>query len=89
MSITTRLSFYTWSDDRCCLPQGATRATLAGHHPNLDPGMVLIIEEVLGAQTGDPADADPTRRHAVRLEFVNGTALDKSPLTDPVTGQSK
>jgi len=80
------LSFYTWSDNRCCLPQGATRATLAGHHPNLDPGMVLIIEEVLGAQTGDPADADPTRRHAIRLEFINYTALDKSPLTDPVMG---
>ena len=76
------LSFYTWSDDRCCLPQGATRATLAGHHPNLKPGMVLMIEEVLGAQTGDPADADPTRRHAVRLQKTP----DNSPLTDPVTG---
>jgi hypothetical protein len=76
------LSFYTWSDDRCCLPQGATRATLAGHHPNLEPGMVLIIEEVLGAQTGDPADADPTRRHAIRLQKTP----DNSPLTDPVTG---
>jgi hypothetical protein len=76
------LSFYTWSDDRCCLPQGATRATLAGHHPNLEPGMVLMIEEVLGAQTGDPADADPTRRHAIRLKKASGN----SPLTDPVTG---
>jgi hypothetical protein len=72
------LSFYTWSDDRCCLPQGATRATLAGHHPNLKRGMVLIIEEVLGAQTGDPADADRTRRHAVRLSFVKD---DDDPVT--------
>ena len=81
------LSFYTWSDDRCCLPQGATRATLAGHHPNLEPGMVLMIEEGLGAQTGDPADADPTRRHAVRLTSVNHTAVDNvSPLIDPVEG---
>lgn len=62
------LAFYTWSDDRCCLPKGATSATLAGNHPHLEPGMILIIEEVLGAQTGDPADADPARRHAVRLE---------------------
>ena len=83
------LSFYTWSDDRCCLPQGATRATLAGHHPNLKPGMVLMIEEVLGAQTGDPADADPTRRHAFRLMSVNYTAADNvSPLIDPVEGDN-
>ena len=27
------LHFYTWSDRRCCLPKGATRATLDGHHP--------------------------------------------------------
>ena len=26
-----RLSFYTWGDDGCCLPRGATRATLRGH----------------------------------------------------------
>jgi hypothetical protein len=79
------MSFYTWSDDRCCLPQGAICATLAGHHPNLEPGMILIVEEVLGAQTGDPADADPTRRHALRLKSVK-YASDGAPLIDPVTG---
>jgi Baseplate J-like protein len=79
------IEFYTWSDDRCCLPKGATRATLAGPHPNLKPGMVLVIEEVLGAQNGDPADADPTRRHAVRLKSVIPAAPDDPPLTDPVT----
>jgi Baseplate J-like protein len=81
-----QLSFYTWSDDRCCLPQGATRATLAGHYPNLTSGMILIVEEVLGAQTGDPADADPARRHALRLKSVMAMATDNSPRTDPVTG---
>ena len=30
------LYFYTWSDRRCCLPKGATSATLEGHHPDLD-----------------------------------------------------
>ena len=79
------LAFYTWSDDRCCLPKGATSATLAGHQPNLKIGMILIFEEVLGAQTGDPADADPTRRCAVRLVAVNA-GDDDAPLTDPVTG---
>ncbi len=80
------LAFYTWSDDRCCLPKGATRATLEGHHPNLRKGMVLVFEEVLGVQTGDPADADPTRRCAVRLESVLPAAPEDPPLTDPVTG---
>jgi hypothetical protein len=34
------------------------------------PGDVLILEEVLGPVTGLPADADPTRRHAVRITSV-------------------
>ena len=82
------LHFYTWSDDRCCLPQGAVRATLIGHHPNLKAGMILIVVEVLGARTGDPADADPARRHALRLDVVNCSIdeEDSAPLKDPLTG---
>ena len=45
-------------------------------------GDLLIFEEVLGPQTGNPADADPAHRHAVRLTAVqtsvdplDGTAL--------------
>jgi hypothetical protein len=68
------------------LLKGATSATLAEHHPNLTPGMILIFEEVLGADTGDEADADPARRHAVRLKTVAHSAPDNSPLSDPVTG---
>lgn len=79
------LRFYTWSDQRCCLPKGATRATLEGHHPNLRPGMILIFEEVLGAETGVPADADPARRHVVRLRTDVPPDPDAVPLTDPVT----
>lgn len=37
---------------------------------DLNPGDVLILEEVIGPETGDPADADPTRRHPVRLVQV-------------------
>lgn len=33
----------------------------------LQEGDILIFEEVLGPKTGNPADADPTHRHAVRL----------------------
>jgi hypothetical protein len=80
------LHFYTWSDQRCCLTKGATSATLEGHHPNLAPGMILLFEELLGAETGSLSDADPTRRHIVRLASVTATAPDDTPLTDPVTG---
>jgi hypothetical protein len=33
-------------------------------------GDILIFEEVFGAKTGNASDADPTRRHAVRLTDV-------------------
>jgi hypothetical protein len=36
----------------------------------LKPGDVLIFEEVIGPVTGNPADADPVRRQAVRLTKV-------------------
>jgi hypothetical protein len=37
---------------------------------NLQVGDVLIFEEVLGPKTGNPADADPIHRQAVRLTKV-------------------
>jgi hypothetical protein len=80
------LHLHTWSDQRCCLPKGALSATLAGHHPQLAPGTILIFEEVVGAETGDAADADPARRHAVRVNSVTATEAGGSPLLDPVSG---
>ncbi len=81
------LLFYTWSDQRCCLPQGATRATLKGHFPNLHAGDVLIFEEVLGPRTGESEDADPSRRHAVRLTNVVSFDANNNLLTDPLTAE--
>lgn len=74
-----RIDFYTWGDDRCCLPQGATRASLRdpGGQLRLAPGDVLILEEVRGAETGVPEDADRAHRHAVRLTVVE-------PMIDPL-----
>jgi hypothetical protein len=94
------IAFYTWGDRECCLPRGATTATLKddwaeanqsgqqnqkqescepqeppkeptrSRKLNLAVGDILIFEEILGAKTGNPADADITRRHAVRLTKV-------------------
>lgn len=75
--------FYTWDDEECCLPSGATHATLRDHYPNLAPGDVLVFEEVKGPRTGAAADADPTKRHAVRLVDVDHSYLG-SPLVDPL-----
>lgn len=65
-----RLGFYTWGDRECCLPKGATKATLTGHHPHLKAGDVLVLAEELGPRTGLPEDADRTHRWAVRLTDV-------------------
>lgn len=99
------IRFHTWGDRDCCLPAGATSATLQDGPPlpvqtdqppsyeqrpyqaedepdtkphpdapgralDLAPGDFLLFEEVLGAGTGAPADADPTHRHVVRLTKV-------------------
>ncbi len=76
------IRFYTWGDCACCLPVGATRATLADDGEArlaLGPGDILLLEEVLGPKTGSPADADPTHRQAVRLTEVTP---DVDPLYD-------
>ena len=61
------MKFYTWGALECCLPRGATRATLSGGYPDLQPGDVLVFEEVRGLETGSREEADPAHRHAVRL----------------------
>jgi hypothetical protein len=83
------IRFYTWGRRECCLPRGATSASLLdAWRPSSDgasatalrtralairPGDVLIFEEVLGARTGVAADADPRHRHAVRVVTVEPT----------------
>ena len=72
------MNFYTWTEQRCCLPKAATSAELDGHFPDLQKGDVLIFEEVLGPRTGQPGDADPAHRQAVRL--TQQPVLDVDPL---------
>ncbi|MFD8781058.1 putative baseplate assembly protein [Kitasatospora sp. NPDC059599] len=76
------LRFWTWGDQDCVLPKGATSATLRDdwheadrpedrtRHLALRPGDLLVVEEVLGPRTGAAADADPAHRQAVRLTSV-------------------
>jgi hypothetical protein len=83
------IDFHAWGNKRCCLPKGATHATLAGHADNLAPGDVLLFEEVVGPNTGEAGAADPAHRHVVRLTLVNARSPDDSTqaLTDPLTGE--
>jgi len=89
------ISFYTWRNRECCLPRGTTRATLRdggredqgnerGRALKLKPGDILILEEICGTATGQPADADPTKRWPVRLIRIQKIVdpLDKTPLLE-------
>ena len=72
------MTFYTWGNEGCMLPEGSTQAYLQdnidGQRLVLRPGDVLIFEEKRSPATGLEADADPARRHAVRLTHVNPEA---------------
>ncbi len=56
-------------------PARVAAAAIPSRALKLGVGDLLIFEEVLGAQTGNPADADPAHRHAVRLTDVQ-TSVD-------------
>ena len=53
----------------------------------LSVGSVLIFEEILGPETGNPGDADPTHRWAVRLTQIQINNYKNCPLVDPLNGQ--
>lgn len=79
-----QMQFYTWGDTNCCLPKGATAATLLGSYPNLQAGDVLVFQELMGPQTGIAADADMRHRCAVRLTSVATQNAQGQPLVDPL-----
>jgi len=88
-----QMDFYTWAEGECCLPIGTTQATLTGTFPDgeyqtLAAGQVLIFEEIVGPLTGNPADADPTHRWAVRLTYASTTDYSGNPLVDPVNPEA-
>lgn len=77
-----QIALWTWGDFGCCLEAGATSATLADSGLTLGPGDLLVFEEIVGADTGLPADADRTHRQIVRLTSVTSghDALYDQPL---------
>ena len=77
-----QISFYTWGDTNCCLPRGATEATLQGSYPNLQPGDVLVFQEMKAPTTGYAADADIRHRCAVRLTQVATQSANGGLLVD-------
>lgn len=83
------IRFWTWGDEVCALPKGAVSATLRDGWTDkkctvrslaLAPGDLLVFEEVRGARSGTPGDADPAHRQAVRLTSV-------TPGVDALAGQ--
>lgn len=72
----SRMSLYTWGDEECCVPRGSTAVTLVDTSGGAGPlavGDLLLLEEVAAPDTGEAADADPGRRHVVRLTSVVST----------------
>jgi hypothetical protein len=78
------MPLYAWSDTNALLSAGSTSATLEGGFPLLTAGMVVILAEAKGPATGSAADADVTRRQAVRLTNVHVSAdpIDGTPVTE-------
>jgi hypothetical protein len=79
------ITLYTWTDEQCCLPRGATRATLSGEATlALTRGDFLLLEEIAGTLSGEAADADRNHRHIVRLTEVTPghDPLDATPIVE-------
>ncbi len=74
------IDIYTWGQQHCCLPRGATSATLVGTVAGLGltQGDVLVLEEVHGAGPEEPPDK--THRWPVRLSADPVDGYD--PVTD-------
>ncbi|MBN1875889.1 MAG: hypothetical protein JXA33_16825, partial [Anaerolineae bacterium] len=90
-----RIDFYTWGERECCLPKGATRATLRD-----GPGLPVVggadqskPEEQTAEQKGDdvsPADREKVLREQLHqrrvLQLQQGDVLIFEEIRDPDTG---
>jgi hypothetical protein len=77
--LLNELHLHAWGNEQCCLPRGVTTAHVYGIdtvakaavRPSIKAGDLLLLEEVLGPETGAAADADPAHRCVVRVVSVN------------------
>lgn len=87
------IRFYTWGDQQCCIPKGATQATLRGHYPELvitgeinatNEGQYLLFEEVMGPNTGEAGDSNPSHRQVIKLTqgLLTTDPLDGTEITE-------
>ncbi|MBO1350456.1 MAG: hypothetical protein EBE86_025160 [Hormoscilla sp. GUM202] len=80
-SAHNQIEFYAWGASELYLEKGATKATLKGRFEHLQPGDVLLLEEVQNPETGEAGN--PDRRQVVRL-------IDVDPeQEDPLAGRFK
>jgi hypothetical protein len=85
LAARNEIAIHTWGGRDCCLPAGATRATLRNDPPlGLTTGDLLLLEEVRGPESGRVGDADPTRRQVVRLvsAAVSSDPVENVPLLE-------
>ncbi|WCM54385.1 putative baseplate assembly protein [Pseudomonas sp. WJP1] len=74
------IAIHPWGEPNFCLSAGAQEAALVNKPPlNLQPGMLLLLEQVPDLKYGWAANVDRSHRHVVRLvEVTQGL--------DPLTG---
>jgi len=82
-----RINFYIEEGFETILKQGSTSAVLRGELPNLQPGAVLVFEEVLDPDSGTELGADPAQRCAVRLTGVKRSRRGDSALVQIEWGE--
>ena len=84
------IQFYTWGNEQCELPKGATKATLKDSGGKLQqclkPGAVLIFLEKRNPETGLEENIDLKRRHGVRLTRVTA---DEDPLFEDIEAEEQ
>lgn len=64
------IAFHNWSGQTCCLPRGATRASLVDAGLTLKVGDALLLRQIADLATGEAQLPDPRLRQVVRLTEV-------------------
>lgn len=81
------INIHPWGNRQCCLPRGTATVDLVGDlTAQLQPGDLLLFEEIKGPETGLEADADLTYRQVVRLiqvEYTEDPLLPDSETEEP------